>query len=132
MSLCCTWMKGLATKKKNIGRYPKEGEESEESTEAPNIERGYNTPPTLHTSQEVRSRDLPKSGFVNTSSTNTVNNRQGSWASQIVFLNVPLANTMLGANITLLILNGNGVEEKRNIGFSFKWYGLCNRSKMKK
>ena len=57
-------------------------EESEELTKAPDPGHGYNSPMTPRTSLEVRSRDLYPSAFINTSITNTVNNGQGSPASQ--------------------------------------------------
>ena len=55
--------------------------ESEESTEAPEQERAYNLPTVL----ELRSRDLSPSNSVNTSTINTVNNKQGSSIVQILF-----------------------------------------------
>ena len=86
-------------------------EESKESTEAPNIERGYDTLTAPRTSSKVRYRDLSTSGFVNTSSTNAVNSGKWSPTSQNHVLTVPAVNTMVGTNIKFPIFNGNGLKD---------------------
>ena len=108
MSLCHSWTKGLVMEYQLIF----EGdEESEESTEAPERERAYNLPTTMHTSPEIRLRDLYLSNSVNTSSTDAINSGQGSLTSQNFISTVPTTNTMVGANIKLAIFNGNGLED---------------------
>ena len=79
-------------------------EDSKESTKAIDPERGYNSP-------EVISRDLSPSAFINTSSTNIINSRQGSSAIQHFVSTIPIVNTMDEANIKLPIFNGNGLED---------------------
>ena len=51
-------------------------------------EHEYDTPTTVHTLSEVRSRNSSLGGFVNTSNTNNVNSGQGSLTSQNFFLSV--------------------------------------------
>ena len=85
-------------------------EESEESTEALERERAYNSPTTLNTSPDVRSRYLSPTNSINTSITNVVNSEQGSMTSQNFVSNVPTTNKMDGDEIKLPIFNENGLE----------------------
>ena len=79
----------------------------------------YDTPTTLHTSPEVRSRNSSLSGFVNTSNTNAMSSRQGSLASQIFCPTVIGVNIMARNDIKLPIFNGNGLE------YSCQHWFLC-------
>ena len=54
---------------------------------------------------------MSPSDSVNTSTTNTVNSRQGSSTHPNFVPTVPPANIMDGANIKLPIFNGNGLED---------------------
>ena len=77
-------------------------------------------PTALRTSPKVISRDLSPSVFVNTSSTNAINCRQGSLASQKFVSNVPTVNTMAGSDIKLPIFNGNGLKDLEKNWFLYE------------
>ena len=60
---------------------------------------------------KVRSRYLSPSNSVNMSTTNTINNGQGSTTSHNFVPTIPAANTMAKYDIKLPIFNSNGLED---------------------